>query len=123
MDHNIKKRLVLRFRHRRIRRKVFGTAVRPRLSVSKSLKNIEAQLVDDVSRHSLLGLSSLSPQVLEKLSGVAGKCQKSKIVGQLLAEKALQAGIQQVVFDRGGHLYHGRIKALAEGAREGGLRF
>lgn len=123
MDHNIKRQLVLKNRHQRIRRKVAGSAERPRLSVSRSLKNVEAQLIDDVARRSLLGVSSLSKEVRGQGAGKGGKCELSRAVGRLLAEKALQSGIQQVVFDRGGHRYHGRIKALAEGAREGGLKF
>ena len=123
MDRHTKKRQVLETRHRRIRRKVVGTANRPRLSVSRSLNHIEAQLIDDVARRSLLGLSSQSKAVQDRFSGITGKVEKSKVVGHLLAEKALQSGIKRVVFDRGGRLYHGRIKALAEGAREGGLEF
>ena len=123
MDHNIKKRLILKNRHRRIRRKVAGNSERPRLSVSRSLKNIEAQVIDDSAGRSLLGLSSLSKDVQAQLSGAGGKCEKSRAVGRLLAEKALKMGIKQVVFDRGGQRYHGRIKALADGAREGGLEF
>ena len=123
MDHNIKKQQILKTRHRRIRRKVAGDAERPRLSISRSLKNVEAQVIDDVARRSLLGVSSLSKEARERFAEAGGKCERSRVVGRLLAEKALQAGIQQVVFDRGGHRYHGRIKALAEGAREGGLKF
>lgn len=125
MDRHIKKRMVLETRHRRVRRKVIGSAERPRLSVSRSLKNVEAQLIDDVAGRSLLGVSSLSKEVREQMAGVgaSGKCAQGRVVGRLLAEKALRAGIQKVVFDRGGYRYHGRIKALAEGAREGGLQF
>lgn len=123
MDHNVKKRSILKTRHRRIRRKVAGDAERPRLSISRSLKNVEAQVIDDVAGRSILGVSSLSKEVRGQLSGTGGKCAQSRVVGRLLAEKALQSGIRQVVFDRGGHRYHGRVKALAEGAREGGLKF
>lgn len=123
MDRHIKKHRVLENRHRRVRRKVMGTASRPRLSVSRSLKHIEAQLVDDISQRSLMGLSSQSNAVQDRFGGVTGKVEKSKLVGRALAEKALESGIRQVVFDRGGHRYHGRIKALADGAREGGLEF
>lgn len=123
MDRHTKKRQVMENRHRRVRRKVMGTADRPRLSVSRSLNHIEAQLVDDIARRSLLGLSSLSKAVQDQFSGITGKVEKSKVVGRLLAEKALQTGIKRVVFDRGGRLYHGRIKALADGARDGGLEF
>ena len=84
---------------------------------------MEAQLSDAVTGRSLLGVSSLSKEVREQVAGAGGKCAQGRVVGRLLAEKALQSGIQQGVFDRGGHRYHGRIKALAEGAREGGLKF
>ena len=123
MDRHIKKQLVLKNRHRRIRRRMSGTPERPRLSVSRSLSHVEAQLIDDIAGRSLMGISSQSKGVQAQFSGVSGKVGKSKLVGRLLAEKALQSGIKKVVFDRGGHLYHGRIRALAEGAREGGLEF
>lgn len=121
MDRHIKKHQVLENRHRRVRRRLSGNSERPRLSVSKSLKNIEAQLIDDIAGRSILGLSSRSKEFQARGSG--GKIEMSRAVGRLLAEKALQSGYKKVVFDRGGHLYHGRIKALAEGAREGGLEF
>lgn len=112
----------LRARRRlRIRKKVNGTPVRPRLSVYRSLKHIQAQLIDDVAGRSLMGLSSDSPEV--RGLDLKGKCNASREVGRLLATKAMGAGITQVVFDRGGYLYHGRVKALAEGAREAGLKF
>ena len=110
-------------RHLRIRKKIVGTAERPRLAVKRTLKHIEAQLIDDAVGRSLMGLSSNSTALREKLSGVQGKTSRGREVDRMLAEKAVEAGIQQVVFDRGGYLYHGRVKALAEGAREGGLKF
>jgi len=110
-------------RQLRIRKKIMGTAERPRLSVKRSLKHIEAQLIDDSVGRSLMGLSSNSAAFREKLAGVNGKLARGREVGRLLAAQAREAGIQQVVFDRGGYLYHGRVKALAEGAREGGLKF
>jgi large subunit ribosomal protein L18 len=110
-------------RHLRIRKKITGTAERPRLSVRRSLKHIEAQLIDDAAGRSLLGLSSNSSALREKLSGIQGKLERGREVGRQLAAQAKEAGIQRVVFDRGGYLYHGRVKALAEGAREGGLKF
>jgi large subunit ribosomal protein L18 len=110
-------------RRLRIRKKIAGTAERPRLAVHRSLKHVQAQLVDDSSGRSLLGIASYSPEVAEKLLGVAGKTERSREVGRALAAKALAAGIKRVVFDRGGYLYHGRVRALAEGAREGGLLF
>lgn len=101
-----------------IRKKMEGTAARPRLSVFKSNTTIYAQVIDDTKGTTLLAASSKD---LDKKGGV--KIELSKNVGKKLAEKALASGIQQVVFDRNGYLYHGNIKALAEGAREGGLKF
>lgn len=112
----------LRLRRRlRIRKKIRGTPGRPRLAVSRSLNHIEAQLIDDTTGRSLLGLSSNSREIRDTLSG--NKTQKGREVGRALAARALEAGIRSIVFDRGGRLYHGRIKALADGAREGGLSF
>jgi large subunit ribosomal protein L18 len=102
----------------RIRKKVSGTKARPRLSVYRSNRDIYAQLIDDEQGHTLLSISSSR---LKTLTG--NKVEKSKEVGKALAQEAMAAGISQVVFDRGGYLYHGRVKALAEGAREGGLQF
>lgn len=101
----------------RIRSRVFGTAQKPRLSVFRSNKFIYAQLIDDLSGNTLVATSSRS------LTDKTPKSDSSVLVGKALAEKALAAGIVEVVFDRGGYLYHGRVKALAEGAREGGLKF
>ncbi len=107
-----------RRRQRRIRGKVHGTAERPRLSVFRSNLGVSAQLVDDdVART----LAAASWQQLKKLKG--SKTEQAAAVGKLLAENAKQAGVERVVFDRGGYLYHGRVKALAEAAREGGLQF
>lgn len=103
-----------------MRRKVSGTAQKPRLSVFRSLKNIYAQLVDDEAGRTILAVSSLSPQLGGSYSR---KVEAAKKVGRLLAEKCQEKKIERIVFDRGGYLYHGRIKALAEGAREGGLKF
>lgn len=103
---------------RSIRTKVSGTTGKPRLSVFRSNKEIYAQLIDDVSGKTLISASS---QDLKSATGT--KVEISKSVGQKLAEKAVTSGIKQVTFDRGGYLYHGRVKALAEGAREGGLNF
>jgi len=110
-------------RRRRIRKKVSGTPDRPRLSVYRSLKNVQAQLVDDMSGRSLLGVSSLSPEIREVAARTDGKCEVSREVGRRLAALAKERGIVKVVFDRNGCLFHGRVKALAEGAREGGLEF
>ena len=120
-DRNKQKKRSQDRRHRRVRKKVFGTPERPRLCVSRSLNHIRAQLINDVSRRSVLCVSTLTSDIREK--GIQPKCETSKAVGLLLAARAQELGIKQVVFDRGGYPYHGRIKALAEGAREGGLVF
>ena len=111
-------------RHRRVRGKVSGTGERPRLVVYRSLNNLEGQLVDDVQGVTLAGLSTLSPTLRErKAADGLTKTDLSRAAGKALAEKAREMGITKVVFDRGGYLYHGRVKAFAEGAREGGLEF
>ncbi len=111
-------------RHRRIRKKIQGTAERPRLVVFRSIKNIEGQLVDDDSSRTLVGVSTLA----EELKGFQGKSQMPKVevafeAGKLLADKAKVAGVERVIFDRAGYKYHGRVKAFADGARKGGLEF
>jgi large subunit ribosomal protein L18 len=109
-------------RHERIRKKIDGTAARPRLSVRRSLSHIYAQIIDDVSGKSLLNLSSLSPELKASIEGKT-KVETSKELGKLVAKKAIEAGIKSVVFDRGGYLFHGRVKAVADAAREAGLEF
>ncbi len=109
-------------RHQRIRMKISGTRERPRLNVFRSLDNIYAQVIDDVAGHTLVSASTIDRQLTEALSGKTKK-EQAALVGKVVAERALAAGITEVVFDRGGYLYHGRIKALADGAREGGLKF
>jgi len=111
-----------RIKHQ-IRKKVKGTPDRPRLVVYRSLKNIYAQLIDDVNARTLVTVSTKSKEISEKLGSVKGNIEKSKLIGKLTAEKALSGNIRTVIFDRNGYLYHGRVKALAEGAREGGLNF
>ena len=106
-------------RHRRVRGKVFGTAERPRLVVFRSNRGIEAQLVDDLEGKTLAAASWL--QLKKGFKG--SKTEQAAEVGKLLAQNAKQANVETVVFDRGGYLYHGRVKALAEAAREGGLKF
>jgi large subunit ribosomal protein L18 len=106
-------------RHRRVRRKIQGTAERPRLVVCRSNRGIEAQLVDDVEGKTLAAASHLGLKKTFKGS----KQEQAAEVGKLLAAAGKKAGVESVVFDRGGYLYHGRVKALADGAREGGLRF
>lgn len=111
-----------KIRHRRVRRKVAGTISRPRLCVFRSLNHIHAQLIDDSRGHILVSMSTLDSQMRGKTNGMV-KTRKAEVVGTLLAEKALDKGIKQVVFDRGGYKYHGRVKALAEAARKAGLEF
>ncbi len=106
-------------RHRRVRRRITGTAERPRLVVFRSNRGIEAQLVDDLERRTLAAASHLG--VKKSFKGT--KTEQAAEVGKLLAAAAKKAGVETVVFDRGGYLYHGRVKALADAAREGGLRF
>ena len=109
-------------RHRRVRRKVTGTISRPRLCVFRSLNHIRVQIIDDSRGHTLVSMSTLDSQMRSKTNGMV-KAQKAEVVGTLLAEKALDKGIKQVVFDRGGYKYNGRVKALAEAARKAGLEF
>ncbi len=109
-------------RHRRVRKKAVGTAERPRLNVFRSLKHIYAQVIDDDKGHTLVTASTLDPELRGKLTGLT-KAEQAKLVGGLLAERALAQGVKRVVFDRDGYKYHGRVKALAEGSREAGLEF
>lgn len=106
-------------RHSRVRGKISGTAERPRLCVFRSENNIYAQIIDDVAGNTLVSASSVE----KGFEGNGGNCEAAKKVGAAVAERALQKGIEDVVFDRGGYIYHGRVKALAEGARESGLKF
>lgn len=121
-NKHVKRQSMRARRKMRIRKKISGTAERPRLAVFRSLKHIQAHLIDDASGRALLGVSSSSKDLQGRVGSDSGKCDLSREVGKLLAEKAKEAGISHVVFDRGGYLYHGRVKALAEGAREGGLQ-
>lgn len=109
-------------RHRRVRVKVSGTAERPRLNVYRSLEHIYAQVIDDVNGHTLVSASTIDREVRARVQEQP-KSEAAKIVGEVVAQRAKEAGINTVVFDRGGYQYHGRIKALADGAREGGLEF
>lgn len=106
-----------------MRTKVLGTRDRPRLSVYRSLSHIYAQIIDDTTGKTLVSVSTLSKDLRNQLSGVKGRIEAGKLIGRLAAQKALEKNIKQVVFDRGGFLYHGRVRALADGAREGGLKF
>ena len=106
-------------RHQRVRKNISGTAERPRLSVYRSLNHIYAQIIDDTKGTTLVSASSLD----KDFEGYGGNIDGAKTVGNLVAKKALEKGIKAVVFDRGGYIYHGRVAALADGAREGGLEF
>jgi large subunit ribosomal protein L18 len=110
-------------RHHRIRNRISGTGERPRLVVFRSLNHIYAQIVDDTLGRTLLAASTQLPDLKPQLAGVKGKIEQSRVVGRAIAQKAKASGIARVAFDRAGYLYHGRVKALAEGAREGGLEF
>lgn len=109
-------------RHRRIRQKISGTAARPRMNIFRSLNHIYVQVIDDVAGNTLVSASSLDKKLRGDLEGKSKK-EQAALVGKAVAERAKEAGIETVVFDRGGYLYHGRVQALAEGAREGGLKF
>ena len=106
-------------RHKRVRAKISGTAARPRLNVFRSNANIYAQIIDDENGVTLLSASTLD----KEFNGYGGNREAAKAVGEMIAKKAAEKGITEVVFDRGGYVYHGRVQALAEAAREGGLKF
>ncbi len=118
----IDKRDKLARRHLRVRQRVFGTQARPRLSVYRSKTNVYAQIIDDTAGRTLAAASSLDPELRKGLKS-GGTTEAAKAVGTLLASRAKAVNIVAVVFDRGGRIYHGRIKALAEASREGGLQF
>ncbi len=126
MGRTSKKLLARLRRKRRVRKKIFGTSERPRLSVFRSAKHIYAQIIDDTRGHTLVAASSLTPEIRERLAELkkeGGKVAVAKAVGELLGKRAVEAGIKKVCFDRGGFKYHGRVKALADGARAAGLEF
>lgn len=122
MFKKVDRNLTRKKRHTRVRGKVFGTVERPRLNVYRSLTNIYAQIIDDVAGKTLVAASSLDKEIKGKVSST-GNQEAAKLVGALIAKRALEAGVETVTFDRGGYIYHGRVKALAEGAREAGLKF
>jgi large subunit ribosomal protein L18 len=109
-------------KHLSIRKKIRGTAERPRLSVYRSLSNIYAQIIDDDAGNTLVSASTLDPEFKEKAE-YGGNKKAARLVGQILGKRAVEKGIRKVIFDRSGYIYHGRIKELAEGAREAGLEF
>lgn len=128
MISKIDKNTVRQRRHARVRKSVVGTAAAPRLNVYRSLNHIYAQIIDDRAGNekggvTLAAASTMDKDVKAQLSEGLSKTEEAKIVGKVLAERALQKGIETVVFDRGGYLYTGRVKALADGAREAGLKF
>ncbi len=110
-------------RHRRLRRHISGSSQRPRLAVFRSNNHIYAQIIDDLAQNTLCAASTLDKDLRTTLKTNGNTCAASTAVGELVAQRALSKGINQVVFDRGGNLYHGRIKALADAAREAGLKF
>ena len=118
----LKRQKGLARRHRRVRGKVSGTAARPRLCVTRSNNNIYAQVIDDVSRTTICGVSTLGPE-FKKTGAKGSTVEGAKNLGEIIGKLAQDKGVTEVVFDRGGHLYHGRVKALADGAREAGLKF
>ncbi len=123
MKSRLNPRVVARLRRKkRIRKKIRGTPERPRLCVYRSLKHIYAQVIDDEQGITIVAASTLSPEIRSEVSSLK-KTEAAKIVGKLIGQKALEKGIKKVAFDRNGYLYHGRVKALADGAREAGLDF
>ena len=119
---NLRQRNDIRQRvHNRIRAKMSGTAARPRLNVYRSLNHIYTQLIDDQNGVTIASASTMSPKGTERKAG--GNVEAAKMVGKLIAERGIEKGVKKVVFDRGGYLYHGRVKALADAAREAGLNF
>ncbi|HUG14974.1 MAG TPA: 50S ribosomal protein L18 [Thermomicrobiales bacterium] len=112
-----------RRRHLRVRAKVSGSTARPRLNVYRSSAHIYAQVIDDTRGHTIVAASSREPEVAGRLNDATTKSDKAKVVGLLIGERARDAGVSSVVFDRGGYKFHGRVKAVADGAREAGLNF
>ena len=110
-------------RHRRVRKKIVGTSGRPRMAVFRSLNHIYVQVIDDSQGHTVAAASSLDPEIRSEVNGGMAKSDVASLVGKLVAERASERGVRNVVFDRGGFKYHGRTRALADAAREGGLVF
>jgi len=122
MAENISRNEARIRRHARVRKHISGTSVRPRLNVYRSLAEIYAQVIDDEAGHTLVSASSIDRELRPQMSGLK-KSEQAKLVGKALAERAMAKGIELVVFDRGGYRYTGRVKALADAARESGLKF
>ena len=119
----ISRKLQTQKRHKRLRRYLIGSKTRPRLAVFRSNNHIYAQVIDDDAQQTICSASTVDKELKEDSVKLSSNCNSSSIVGKLLAKRAINKGIKQVIFDRGGNLYHGRVKALAEAAREAGLNF
>jgi len=119
----LSRKLQTQKRHRRLRRFLIGDGPRPRLSVFRSNNHIYAQVIDDSAQTTICSASTVDKELREKSEKLSSDCKSSSVVGILLAKRAIKKGIKQVIFDRGGNLYHGRVKALADAAREAGLEF
>jgi large subunit ribosomal protein L18 len=122
MSKELSRDVARRRRHLRVRRRIEPSKDRPRLSVFRSLKHIYAQVVDDAKGHTLVAASTLDKEIRDDIAGLT-KTEQARIVGETLARRAKAQGVEEVVFDRGGYKYHGRLRSLAEGARAGGLSF
>jgi len=122
MITKLKKKIGRNKRHRRIRKKLLGSANRPRLALYKSLKNMQAQLVDDIGHKTIVAVTTTSKEFKNEMKK-SGNIKAAEKLGEIMAKKAREKGIEQVKFDRGGFVYHGRIKAFAEAARKNGLKF
>jgi large subunit ribosomal protein L18 len=122
MEKTAQREVARKRRHRRVRKRVVGISQRPRFNVFRSLKHIYAQVIDDTRGHTLAAASTLDPELRDEVKGLT-KTEQAKLVGGLLAKRALERGVKEVAFDRGGYKYHGRVKSLAEAAREEGLEF
>ena len=119
----LSRKLQTQKRHRRLRRYLIGSKTRPRLSVFRSNNHIYAQVIDDSAQQTICSASTIDKELKEDSDKLSSNCDSSSLVGKLLAKRAIKKGIKQVIFDRGGNLYHGRVRALAEAARDAGLKF
>jgi large subunit ribosomal protein L18 len=119
----ISRKLQTQKRHKRLRRYLIGSSVRPRLAVFRSNNHIYAQVIDDDAQQTICSASTVDKELKEDKENLSSNCSSSSIVGKLLAKRAMKKGVKQVIFDRGGNLYHGRVKALADAARDEGLNF
>ena len=119
----LSRKLQTQKRHKRLRRYLIGSKVRPRLAVFRSNNHIYAQVIDDDAQQTICSASTVDKELKEDSSKLSSNCSSSSVVGKLLAKRAIKKGIKEVIFDRGGNLYHGRVKALADAARDAGLNF